>query len=206
MTDAVSIDKPVQPIPPAPEAVAVAGPAAPVEQPAAPVTPEANGRALPEIEFPVGSTRQAVLDHLIDSVDAGPQSVAQILAAMPAGTSRNTAESAIKGESDQGRIIRTSPGHYALAPARPVGQPKPAPPPEPDMPEDEWFAVFDAWVNDPESWDREKLGPRPNEAGHHVPMPIEARFADRVRKRQERRKEAEAAVAKRAAADSELRA
>src|SRR5258708_739981 len=37
-------------------------------------------------------------------------------------------------------------------------------------------------------------------------MPIEARFADRVRKRQERRKEAEAAVAKRAAADAELRA
>jgi hypothetical protein len=201
MTDAVSIDKPVQPIPPAPEAVPEVEAAAP--EAAVPAPPEANGRALPEVEYPVGSTRQAVLDHLIDSVDAGPQSVAQILAAMPAGTSRNTAESAIKREFDQGRIIRTSPGHYLLAPVKPP-EAKPAPLPEPDKSEDEWFLALEAWINQPESWDRERLGPRPDEPGRRVPADIVARGVDRSRKRQERRKDAEAAAARREAEDFKL--
>jgi hypothetical protein len=85
----------------APEAVAEVQAAATDagEQAAAPVMPEANGRALPEIEHAIGPLRQSVLDHLIDSVDAGPQSVAQILAAMPAGTSRNSASPPSKGNS-----------------------------------------------------------------------------------------------------------
>ena len=54
---------------------------------------QADMPVLPPIEYPIGPMRQAVLDHLLDTVDAGAQSVAQILAAMPPGTTRNTAES-----------------------------------------------------------------------------------------------------------------
>jgi hypothetical protein len=88
------------------------------ETPAAP-TPE---RVLPQIEHPIGKLRQSVLDALIDADE--PLSVARILAKMPAGTSRNSAESAIKREFDAGRIKRVAPGTYVLA--------KPKPPPKPE--------------------------------------------------------------------------
>jgi hypothetical protein len=212
MTDTTIVEAPTdleQPVPPAPEAVEGfcpnPGKTTPevVSEGEAPVMPEANGRALPEVEFPVGSTRQAVLDHMLDSVEAGPQSVAQILAAMPPGTSRNTAETAIRREYEAGRIMRTSPGHYALAPARSPELPKPAPPPTPTE-EATWLAVLDGWINDPETWDRERFGPRPDEPGRRIPAGVVAKGVDRNRKRQERRKAAEAAAARQAAADAAL--
>jgi hypothetical protein len=63
---------------------------APSQQTAVPSESEAPERVLPEPDHPIGTLRQAILDHLLDSAEAGPQTVGQILAAMPAGTSRNT--------------------------------------------------------------------------------------------------------------------
>src|SRR5258708_36506626 len=86
----------------------------PAAAPAAAAPPAANGRIALELEFPVGSTRQAVLDHFLDS--EGDQTVAQIMAAMPTGTSKNTAESAIRREYQAGRLLRVAPGGDGLAP------------------------------------------------------------------------------------------
>jgi hypothetical protein len=134
-----------------------------------------------------------------------PLSVAEIIAHMPVGTTRGSAESAIKREFDAGRIERVAPGVYRLAPAKPAEQPKPAPLPEPDdKPDDEWFAAFDAWINDPETWDRERFGPRPDEPGRRIPADVVAKGVDRNRKREERRKDREAAAARQAEADREL--
>src|SRR6267143_1506783 len=103
MSDAAIAQEPIEPVSPAPEAAAeldaapgeVQSPNSAIgnrgtETPAAP----AAGRVLPEIQHPIGTLRQAVLDALLDS--EGPRTVSQILAELPAGTSRNTAESAIK--------------------------------------------------------------------------------------------------------------
>src|SRR5258705_975877 len=102
-----------------------------------PVTP-AGERDLPFDVEHLGPLRRAVLDHLVDTDE--PQSVAQVLAAMPVGTTRGSGESAIKRDFDAGRILRTSPGHYALGPARPpeANRPSTPPPPTPDQ-EATWF-------------------------------------------------------------------
>src|SRR2546427_9874106 len=127
MTDATTTEvfpEPVPPIQPAPEAVAeLAGAPPEAEAPGAPVVGE---RVLPEIEHPIGPLRQAVLDALADADE--PLSVARIIAELPVGVTRNSAESAIKREHDAGRIMRTSPGHYTLAPPQPAKPPQPAPP------------------------------------------------------------------------------
>jgi hypothetical protein len=68
-----------------------------------------------------------------------------------------------------------------------------------------WFSALEAWAVDPSSWDTEKLGPTPDQVDNHIPPDVRLRFADRVRKREERRREAEVAAAKRSAADRELR-
>jgi hypothetical protein len=174
---------------------------APAVDEASSEVPSADTRAALEIEHPIGPVRQGVLDHLIDS--EGPQTVAQIIAGL-GNYSRGTVEAAVLRELRSGRIERVAPGTYRLARAKPA-EAKPAPQPEPDKPEDEWFAALDGWINDPETWDREKLGPRPNEPGRQIPADIVARGVDRSRKRKERRREAEAAAAKRTAADAELR-
>lgn len=202
MTDAAALDA----TPPDDSAVSGAG---------------ASERVLPAIENAIGPLRQAILDHLLDMVDAGPQSVAQILAALPAGTTRGNAEAAIHREFRAGRIRRVSPGHYVLAPPKPPAPPAPPPaaavallaaiasfaPPIDlaGMTESEWFAALEAWHADPSTWDVAKLGPPPDQAGHRVPPPILAVFRDRVRAREKRAREAEAAAARRAAADRELR-
>src|SRR6266699_1222674 len=97
-------------------------------------------RALPFDVDHLGPLRRAVLDALVDADE--PLSVARIIAEMPPVTTLGSAESAVKREFDQGRVIRTSPGHYTLAPARPVEQPKPTPP-DPvcsDHTDEQWFA------------------------------------------------------------------
>src|SRR5262249_25637312 len=58
----------------------------------APVDPNLLNQAIEHL----GPLRRSVIDHLIDSVEQGAQSVAQILAAMPAGTTRGNIESALK--------------------------------------------------------------------------------------------------------------
>jgi hypothetical protein len=161
-------------------------------------------RALPEIEHAIGPLRRAILDHLLDTAEAGPQSVAEILQAMPIGTSRNTLESALRRSHEAGHVERVAPGRYALSKPQPVGPPKPAPPPTPE----EEALVFDAlerWVVDPASWNVAALGPAPDDENTQISLDIRRRFFDRVRKREQRRRDAEAAAAKQAEADRQLR-
>jgi hypothetical protein len=158
-------------------------------------------RALPfELEHEIGENRRKVLDHLLDSVEAGPQSVAQIHAAL-GNVTRGTAETAIKRNFDASLIERVAPGQYVLA------KPKPPAPPKPPTPtaveEEKWYAALEAWLVDPASWPAE-LGPRPDRPDRRIPLDVEERFIDRVRKRRERQKEREALAAKQAAADREL--
>jgi len=174
-----------------------------VEIDAAPASAEAPAeRALPFDVEHLGLLRRSVLDHLADT--EGPQSVAQILAAMPAGTTRGSGESAIRREWEADRIERVGAGLYVLGKPKPPKQAKPAPQPSPTE-ESTWLARLDAWATDPSSWDVEAFGPPPDQS-NNIPADIKARFNDRVRKRAERRREAEAAATARTAADAELRA
>jgi hypothetical protein len=203
MTDTTTGETPLEPLTAVPPPQGAAGPDVEVEA----SVPE---RVLPEIEHAIGPVRQGVLDHLLDSADAGPQSVAQIIAALGGGISRNTAESAIKREFDAGRIERVAPGMYRLASPKAPEQPKPSPP-EPEQVRsdgrttEEWFVALEAWDADPSSWNVERDGPPPGTPDHRIPWDIAMRFADRLRKRDERRRDREAAMAKQAAADAELR-
>jgi len=147
--------------------------------------------------------RQAVLDALVDADE--PLTVARILAEMPAGTTRSSAESAIKREYAAGRILRVGPGVYKLAPPKPPESPeaaKPAAPPEPPRSDEQWLEALEAWAIDPPSWDRDRLGPPMNEPGNLVPPDVKLRFNDRLRKREQRAAAKQAAAA--AEADREL--
>jgi len=174
----------------------------PADNDAEAAAPPADAPALPEIEYPIGSTRQAILDHFIDS--EGDQSMSQIKAALP-HVVPTTVEASVRREWEAGRLLRISPGIYRLAPAKPAEQPK-SPKPPPPQPEEEavWFDALERWAVDPASWNTEQFGPPPNQP-NNIPQDIKLRFNDRVRKRAERRREAEAAAAKRTAADAELR-
>jgi len=194
---AQAAEAPAAPTPPAPEESVASS---------AEVEPEVVESFDPRISIPesLGPVRRAVLEGLLDG--EGPMSVAQLHALMPVGTPRGTAEAGILREFRSGRILRTSPGHYALAPARPPEAKRPFPPPLPTPDEEAmWFSAFDAWISEPETWDRTTLGPRPNEPGRRIPADIVAKGVDRSRKREARRREAEAAATARAAADAELR-
>jgi hypothetical protein len=153
-------------------------------------------------EAEIGETRRKVLEHLLDSVEAGPQSVSQIISAL--GTlSRNTVESAIRRNLEAELIERVGPGLYILAKPKPA---KPSLPLTPPPPADE-AALFDAlerWAVDPASWDVAALGPPPNDPASKISLDIRTRFLDRVRKREARRRDAEAAAARQAAVDREL--
>jgi hypothetical protein len=181
----------------------------------------ATERVLPEIEHPIGALRTAILVHLVDSAEASPQSVAQIIAGVGGTISRNSVEAAIHREFKAGRIVRTSPGHYVLAPSKP---PAPLEPPPPaavavaemvagfawpsdlaGLTEGEWLAALWAWDDDPATWDTRKFGPSPDQPNHRVPLPILAHFKDARRKRQERAREADARAARQREADAKLR-
>jgi hypothetical protein len=215
----------VPPLPPVPEATAELdaappqaaavdglapatdqGVAAPTEfAPAVEVAPpsvEDGERVLPEIEHAIGATRQAILDHFIDS--EGDQSMSQIKATLP-NVLPATVEACVRREWQQGRLLRVSAGVYRLAPAK-LPEAKPAPQPLPTPTEEAtWFAALDGWINDPETWDRERFGPRPNEPGRRIPAGVVAKGVDRNRKRLERQRDREAAQARQSAADRELR-
>jgi hypothetical protein len=230
MSDAAIAQEPIEPVPPAPpgpeataeleaalvstvdtspsplEAVEAPGATAPEQPDAADPPEDSERRSLPGVDH-LGVLRRSVLDALIDN--ERPLSVAEIIAHMPVGPTRGSAESAIKREFDAGRIMRTSPGHYTIAPARPE-PPKPAPSPDPPakrsdgMTDQDWLAALEAWHVDPSTWNVVELGPAPN-VPNNVPPEVKARFNDRLRKREERRRDAEAATTARAAADEKLR-
>jgi hypothetical protein len=160
MTDTTAGETSAEPVPPVPPA-----PEAPAELDAVP--PQADTpaeqvaeRALPfEIAHAIGATRQAILDHFLDT--EGDQSMAQIKAALPS-VLPGTIEACVRRELLAGRLLKVSPGVYKLAPVSPP-EAKPAPPPEPglskELSDDGWLAAMDAWFVDRSTWDREKLGP-----------------------------------------------
>jgi hypothetical protein len=180
-------------------------------------------RVLPKIEHAIGPLRQGILDHLLDSVDAGPQSVSQILASLPGGTTRGNAEAAIHREYRAGRIERVSPGHYVLAPPpKPPAPPGPPPPAAVKMvaamaafawPTDPaalrimdgaaWSRVLDAY-HETGTWDAD-IGPLPDADGSRAPFDLVKLARDRYRKKLERRAEAEEAAARQRQADAALR-
>jgi len=197
-----------EPIQPAPDI------AAPPQETAAPeaeldaAPPEAEEpaaeRVLPEIEPAIGETRRRILDEFLDS-DRAELSMSEIKALLP-DVLPGTVEAGVRREWQQGRLKRTKPGVYKLAPSRPPEPSKPSAPP-PSLLDDEatWIEALERWALDRASWDVEKLGPRPGAPGCRLPMLIEARFVDRLRKRNERAEARAEAVRQRAAADRELR-
>jgi hypothetical protein len=108
------------------EAVEAPGATAPEQRDATAPQDDSERRGLPFDVDHLGLLRRAVLDHLVDTDE--PQSVAQILAAMPPGTTRGNVESAIKRNFDAGLIERVGAGLYVL------GKPKPPKPAEPTRP------------------------------------------------------------------------
>jgi hypothetical protein len=113
MTDASAGEMPPDPAAPVPPEIPPDASAAPevetpvsVELDAASVSAAAPAeRALPFDVDHLGPLRRAVLDALVDADE--PLSVSRILAEMPPGTTRGSAESAIKREYDAGRIERS---------------------------------------------------------------------------------------------------
>jgi hypothetical protein len=165
-----------------------------------------TGEGPTELDHPaIGSLRRAIIDHLVDTSERGAQTVAEILQAMPIGTTRNTLESALRRSHKAGHVERVGPGLYTLA-QKPAASPEPEPVSTDSMSEQQWFEALEAWAVDRASWDVDRLGPRPDAPDNKVPADVRSRFADRMRKREQRRKEAAEAAAKRAAADTELRA
>src|SRR5260370_15159881 len=68
-----------------------------------------------------------------------------------------------------------------------------------------WFEALERWAVDPSSWDTEKLGPPLDQPNHRIPRDIAMRFSERLRKRLERQRDREAAAARQAEADRQLR-
>ncbi len=178
MTDTTAGEAPVEPVQPAP--------------------PEAAAAPAPEAEPETDDTRSArerVIDHLTDS--EGPQSVEQILAGT--GLNRNACEQAIFRAKKAEQIIWVAPAAYALAP------PKPEPPSRNGRTNDEWVARIVAWQANPASWNIEEDGPPPNDPTHRIPLDVVGRFKDRQAREAKEREKRDAAAARRAAADRELR-
>jgi len=183
MIDAAIGETPAEPVPPVLPAPASAEPeasppleVAPAASPAAPAPPVPNKPVASSAEAPAGDTgeveteavesfdprisipeslgpvRRAILEGLIDG--QGAMSVSQLHACTPLGTPRGTTEAGVLREYRSGRIIRTSPGHYTLAPAPPS---KPTPPDPPAVRSDgtndeQWLA----WIARPPKLDRLK--------------------------------------------------
>jgi hypothetical protein len=141
------------------------------------------------------SARERVIDHLTDS--EGPQSVEQILAGT--GLNRNACEQAIFRAKKAEQIIWVAPGVYALAP------PKPLPSSRNGHSNEEWVARIEAWQVNPASWNVEEDGPPPNDPNHRIPLDVVGRFKDRQAREAKEREKREAAAAKQAAADRQLR-
>jgi hypothetical protein len=185
VTGTNATEAPAEPVPPAPEAAAATAP--PAE---------------PEVESEDNRTaRQKVLDFLEDT--EGEQTVAQII--QGTGLSRNTCEQAIFRAVQSEQLQRVSQGVYRLASPKPPSPPKPEPPSRNGHTNDEWIARILAWQADPASWNIEEDGPPPNDPNHRIPLDVVGRFKDRQAREAKEREKREAAAARQAAADAELR-
>jgi hypothetical protein len=69
----------------------------------------------------------------------------------------------------RGRIVRTLPGHYVIAPSPPPEQPNVR---DDGHTEEEWFAALEAYLVDSSTWDTEKLGPPLGRATNRIPQAI----------------------------------
>ena len=170
-------------------------------EPVAPAQPEATAAPAPETGPEVESednrtAREKALDHFGDCDDPD-QSVAQIIAGT--GLSRNTCEQAIFRAVQSEQLQRVSQGVYRLAP------PKPLAPSRNGHSNDEWIALIEAWQADPTTWNIEEDGPPPNDPSHRIPLDVVGRFKDRQAREAKEREKHEAAAAKQAAGDVELR-
>jgi hypothetical protein len=148
----------------------------------------------PEAE-PGKSVREAVLDHLLDTVESGPQSIQQIVEATK--VDRNGVDQALHRLCEAGDALRVDRGTYKLAP------PKPRPPSKPETPAstvggrtyEEWLADLEAWYANPASWDVATLGPRPDGPGNRVPATVLMMYRRRLDARKKAAEEQRTAAA-----------
>jgi hypothetical protein len=164
---------------------------APTEAPAAP----------PDAE-PSKSARQAILDALLDTVEAGPQTRQQLLDAMPE-VDPNAIDQALHRLVEAGDALRVDRGLYKLAPPKPK-----APPPPPVLasdgrPYEDWLRDLWSWYANPASWDVEKLGPPPQDPKHKIPGTVMLMFSKRVNERVAAAEKAAAEKAEQAAQAAE---
>jgi hypothetical protein len=146
------------------------------------------------------SCRDLILDHLLDTVEAGAQTRQQILDAMP-GVDPNAIDQALHRMTESGDVVRPARGTYALAP------PKPPPPPAlaaDGRPVEDWLKDLWGWYADPATWDVAKLGPPPRDPKRRVPADVMAEFhrqlAERVVAAEQAQAEKAAQSAEKAAA------
>jgi hypothetical protein len=65
--------------------------------------------------------------------------------------------------------------------------------------------ALEAYFVDSSTWNELELGPPPTEVDNRIPQAVKVRMNDRLRKRDERRRDRDAAIAKQAEADQQLR-
>jgi hypothetical protein len=195
--------------PEAAEPVAVA-PTETIDQAA---VPEGEAPApAPELAYQNSSTSAAILEHFADSAEGGDQTIAQIIAGLGGTVSRNTIESAVRRLHEAGRLLRVSPGTYRLAPPPPPEPSKLASSPQPEpvrsggMSEAAWMDALEAWLVESSTWNVDELGPPPTDLTNRIPHAVKVKMNDRLRKKEARAKDREAAVARQAEADAALRA
>jgi hypothetical protein len=163
----------------------------PSETPLAPegAEPEAAASVEPDAGESKGkSARTRLLEDLADCAERGPMSVSELLAATQ--LPRSLLEVTISRACARGLILRTSPGHYVLAPPPP---PETKPPPQQRLLHGE---SVDAWIAAVEAhratgaWDAERFGPPPDAPRNRVPFEILVLVGKGI----EQREQAEAAA------------
>ena len=127
-----------------------------------------NEATTPPDAEPGKSARQAILDALLDTVEAGAQTPQQLLDAM-VGVDPNTIDQALHRLIESGDVIRPARGTYALAPPKP---PLPPAPTAGGREYAEWLADLERWYSNPSTWDVATLGPRPGDPKNRVPVMV----------------------------------
>lgn len=161
----------------------------------------ATERALPAIEHAIGETRMAILGHFGD-IKESCQSMNQIKMAFP-HIAPNTIETCVRREYEAGRLLRVAPGTYRLAPPEPPKSAAKAESTAEPSGEERLLAAIEAFWAD-HSWNETEFGPPPDSPNNKIPYSFLLRVNDRLRKREQRQRDAEAAAARQAAADHAL--